>query len=288
MPPFGLRGTCINSIEEKIILNIIKSRIFIGGVITVIVMSFSSAAFGLPRDLNAFMRPSVVQFQLIDPAGNVTGYDPATGGILKNIPNTDYYWDAEPTGPIEPTKYQQFNRIGPITISDTTTVATGIYTVKVFGSVLPEAFDFALELFYHGYMGPQVIGEASGTVTPNTTLTYQVTVPAVPPPGGLMPMTLIASSTSVPAPLPQAPPASGGAGVQNPPIPPQNPGAPGNGGNQNKTNDELRASALIDHITANGQAGLIGGPEYVDELVKKVNEIEKEITESHERHENYS
>lgn len=246
-------------------MSAIGTKTIRASLVTILIMFWANAALGLPSDLNAYMSPSEVQFQVIDPAGNVTGYDPATGKIVNNIPNTHYFMDQEPTGPVEPTKYQKFMVIQPTLISDTTTVATGIYTIKVFGSVMPEDFHFTMQLYYHGYMGPQVFGEASGTVTPNTTLTYQMTVPAVPPPGGQMPITMIASSSSVPAlPPAQTPPASGGAGVQNPPA------------------KVVTPADLIAEITAAGQSGQIGNAEFVNELIKKVNALEKEQTESQE------
>lgn len=163
----------------------------------ILVLLLTSVAFGSPRDFRAYLVPSEIEFQLIDPLGNVTGYDPSTRNILNNIPHTKYLLDAEDTPERPPTKYEKVHLINSTLISDTVTVTPGTYKVRLFGSAVSEKFTFIFKVYYHGLRGPRGVTELKSIIYPNVTWTYEFAMPASPTATGEMMLTKVASSNDL-------------------------------------------------------------------------------------------
>lgn len=149
---------------------------------------FSANALALPNDFYTVVAPSEVQFQVIDPLGNITGYNPNTKTVLNNIPNTEYIEDVATTGAEEPTKDEIFHKIHPTLIMDNVFIATGKYKIKLFGSSVLETVRLDFRSFYQGYKGVQLIGQLNSIIYPNVTWTYEITIPDVPPPTKNIPL----------------------------------------------------------------------------------------------------
>ena len=69
-------------------MKMIQFKIISSCVILMLFMSIS--AFGVPNGIYVAGGPATIEFQLIDPLGNTTGYDPTVNGKVENIPNTMY------------------------------------------------------------------------------------------------------------------------------------------------------------------------------------------------------
>ncbi len=147
-------------------------------IILIILMSFNINALALPRELSLSISPSEVQYQLIDPFGNITGYNPLSNNVLNNIPNLSYIFSSEPMGASYPTKYQKFHVISPNVISNTSTISIGKYKIKIFGSNTQDNFLLSLSIPYP-HVGEMSIDKKS-FIYPNVSWTYEFDVPATP------------------------------------------------------------------------------------------------------------
>lgn len=166
-------------------------------VALIFVFCSSQIALGMPELFEAGVNPSVVEFQIIDPLGNITGYNPNTRTVIENIPNT-LYWEFIVPGPedVPPAKNEIYHKVIRRSSALPNINGTGIYKVKLFGTNTPENFEFSFVVDYMPLPNTGV-GEKKGIIYPNVTWTYEFDVPANPPSNGQLVVVKVANSTDL-------------------------------------------------------------------------------------------
>lgn len=108
---------------------------------------------------------SPVEMLVTDPSGNKTGYDPTTGTMLNQIPNSSYFVqslgdDANPTSP--PLESKTFYASG---------VGSGTYKVEVIGT---GNGNYTLDLLGYNQAGTSGSSSLTGHTTAGQITTIQV------------------------------------------------------------------------------------------------------------------
>lgn len=151
-------------------------------IITLFSINISSA-LGIPNSISITIIPSTIQFQLIDDIGNITGYNPQNNSVVNNIPNMIYLLHAEDsddtTTPIS--KYNQGYNIGNKRVSNNVTINSGKYSLKLFGSNIPETYSIESNIFYYIENARIHYFQTKNLMYPNVVWTYEFNILATPP-----------------------------------------------------------------------------------------------------------
>jgi hypothetical protein len=119
-------------------------KIKIPGIIMLILM-LNTIALGAPNGIYVTGGPADIQFQLIDPLGNKTGYEPSKKDIIENIPNTMYTIQQLTTISDKPWG-DPYHRLQPIHNSASYFLTIGKYQLKIYGTNITRQFSFGISI----------------------------------------------------------------------------------------------------------------------------------------------
>lgn len=151
-----------------------KTKVFL---ILCCVFVFNTTALSLPTGFYAYIMPGNIQFQMTDPLGNTSGYDPASQTTLQNIPDTIYCLHREYENI---TKDNSQYTLGPDK-SNSRGAMVGTYKLKIFAPNTVENFTFGFNVSYQNMVGHQIDIIYHAILYPNSVWTYELTIPVVPP-----------------------------------------------------------------------------------------------------------